>query len=312
MAQQVEPFVSSEDIAKGTRGRDAITRELQDTSEGIVCITEQNLREPWLNFEAGALSKETGEASVRTVLLDLTPADVEGPLSDFQHTELNKKEDVRKFLYSVNERCERPLEKAIVDRVFDTNWPALEETLTRIRGDLTSEPGQEDDEDDVPTRSSKRMLGEVLERVRGIERLLKNPTFSTAVADDDSTANLLRIVRSIRTQSAESEQESRKTSSDSYQRPTVGIENRTQVEDSDHKPAAATARRLQQRMRANSVKGEDTRVFHRQHGAGTVISVTPAVEQATVQFDSNAEVDRVVETSDLKIGIPRPEKDDES
>ncbi|WP_430331453.1 hypothetical protein [Rhodococcus sp. ACT016] len=84
--QQLQPWVSSEDIAKGARGRDAIARELEGTSEGIICITKENVREPWLNFEAGALSKATGESSVRTVLLDLEPADVVGPLSDFQHT----------------------------------------------------------------------------------------------------------------------------------------------------------------------------------------------------------------------------------
>lgn len=189
--QQVQPFVSSEDIAKGTRGRDAIARELEGTSEGIICITRENVREPWLNFEAGALSKATGEASVRTVLLDLKPADVVGPLSDFQHTELADKEDVLKFLVSINDHCDRPLDKAILEKVFEKNWPDLVSRLSEVPprdpksvGDnnLTSER--------EPRRTDKQMLGEILERVRGIERNIRLGAFP---GDDASQKSTRRI-----------------------------------------------------------------------------------------------------------------------
>jgi hypothetical protein len=42
----VEPWVSSEDIAKGTLGSAAIMSELAGTGQGVVCLTRQNLQEP--------------------------------------------------------------------------------------------------------------------------------------------------------------------------------------------------------------------------------------------------------------------------
>lgn len=129
--QEVVPFVSSEDIAKGSRGRNTITKELEGTGEGIVCITRANLREPWLNFEAGALSKQAGEASVRTILLDLPPQDIEGPLADFQHTEIHDKQDVLKFLSSINDHCTRPLQQSVLEKVFENNWADLEAKIDR-------------------------------------------------------------------------------------------------------------------------------------------------------------------------------------
>ena len=53
----VEPWVSSEDIPKGTRWGIQLASELEGTHSGIICLVHDNLTEPWLDFEAGALSK---------------------------------------------------------------------------------------------------------------------------------------------------------------------------------------------------------------------------------------------------------------
>lgn len=74
VVQAVKPFVSSEDIDKGARGLPAIEAELQDSSCGIICVTRANYERPWLNFEAGALSKQVDEATTRVMplLIDIT------------------------------------------------------------------------------------------------------------------------------------------------------------------------------------------------------------------------------------------------
>jgi hypothetical protein len=55
--QSIVPYVSSEDIDKGARWSSDIAQELEDSTFGILCVTKENLTAPWLNFEAGALSK---------------------------------------------------------------------------------------------------------------------------------------------------------------------------------------------------------------------------------------------------------------
>ena len=63
--QYVEPYVSSEDIDKGVRWSSDISKELDNSKFGILCVTKENFEAPWLNFEAGALGKsfETGRVS---------------------------------------------------------------------------------------------------------------------------------------------------------------------------------------------------------------------------------------------------------
>ena len=52
-----QPFITTTDIDKGARWQGEISRELNDSNYGIVCLTKDNLTSQWLAFEAGALSK---------------------------------------------------------------------------------------------------------------------------------------------------------------------------------------------------------------------------------------------------------------
>ena len=55
--QNVEPFMSTEDIEKGARWLSTVHTELQDCHFGMICLTPENLGSQWIHFEAGALSK---------------------------------------------------------------------------------------------------------------------------------------------------------------------------------------------------------------------------------------------------------------
>lgn len=61
----VRPWVSSEDIRKGTRWSDELWGRLQKTSYSIVCLTPAAVRSPWVNFEAGAVARAVGERGAR-------------------------------------------------------------------------------------------------------------------------------------------------------------------------------------------------------------------------------------------------------
>src|SRR3712207_1416071 len=101
--QSVEPFVSSQDIAKGDRGLRVIANELEETSFGIVCVTRENSLTPWINFEAGALSKTVGEGRVVPFLLDMPVSDLTGPLAQFQVVTSVNKDDVFSMVRSLRD-----------------------------------------------------------------------------------------------------------------------------------------------------------------------------------------------------------------
>ena len=55
--QAIEPWMSTDDIEKGTRWSLDVATELSKAKVGILCVTSDNLDSPWLYFEAGALSR---------------------------------------------------------------------------------------------------------------------------------------------------------------------------------------------------------------------------------------------------------------
>src|SRR5947209_6770763 len=67
----IKPFVSSEDVAKGTIWSQTILRELENRNFGILFLTQENIGAQWLHFEAGALAKQFGKSHLAPVLLGL-------------------------------------------------------------------------------------------------------------------------------------------------------------------------------------------------------------------------------------------------
>jgi len=99
--QSVKPYVSSEDIYKGSRWSAEVAKELATTNYGILCLTKDNLDSRWLNFEAGALSKSVENSRVSPFLFDFKVSSLDGPLAQFQ-TVLNDEDEVLKMLGSIN------------------------------------------------------------------------------------------------------------------------------------------------------------------------------------------------------------------
>lgn len=162
--QELDPFMSKNSIEKGARWSPEISKRLGETNQAIVCVTRENQSAEWLNFEAGALAKAT-DSRVRTLLVDITPADVTGPLSEFQHTLASNKDDVRELIGSINNHCERSLPEAIIDSVFEREWPAFEAKVAEV-----IELGRRNGGKGKPKRSDSEILAEILDRVRTTER----------------------------------------------------------------------------------------------------------------------------------------------
>jgi hypothetical protein len=124
VVQAVDAWCSSEDIPKGAHWPSELARELNHAAFGILCITRGNMTEPWINFEAGALSKALAGRHVAPFTFGLEPGELSGPLSQFQATRYEK-EDMRRLIHSMNAACPSPVSEIQLDQTFDACWPRL-------------------------------------------------------------------------------------------------------------------------------------------------------------------------------------------
>ncbi|WP_426228654.1 toll/interleukin-1 receptor domain-containing protein [Pseudarthrobacter sp. DSP2-3-2b1] len=84
---QIQTFMSQEDIAAGEDWSATIDDGLNNALFGIICTTPENQAEPWLNYEAGAIAKAVNGVQSRVVplLIDFSdPTELVGPLKKFQ------------------------------------------------------------------------------------------------------------------------------------------------------------------------------------------------------------------------------------
>ena len=58
--QKVHPWMSKEDILSGHTWEAEVSSQLDQANFGIIALTQENRHEPWIHFEAGALSKKVG------------------------------------------------------------------------------------------------------------------------------------------------------------------------------------------------------------------------------------------------------------
>jgi hypothetical protein len=170
--QSIKPYVSSEDIDKGSRWSTDIAKELEASSYGILCITKGNIDAPWINFEAGALSKTIDKSFVTPFLFDVKRSEVQGPLLQFQST-IFEKDDIFKLVFSINECLSEGdrLEEIALRKAFDMWWPELKdrlEALAKAKPEKKDSPKEEQKRDEA-------ILEELLELARNQQRILRSP-----------------------------------------------------------------------------------------------------------------------------------------
>jgi hypothetical protein len=157
--QFVKPYFTPNDTEKGTRWSTEIASELETSNAGIICLTKDNIKKPWILFEAGALSKNFGKANVCTVLFNLENTDLTGPLTSFQSTKFDKT-DFKKLLTTINNTGgDLKLESAVLNDVFEMWWPKLDTKVKEILKTHVVGP-------DSNLRSERDILEEVLELTR--------------------------------------------------------------------------------------------------------------------------------------------------
>ena len=178
----IKPFVSSEDIQKGERGLSKLEEMLNNSGFGILCVTKENYKAPWMLFEAGALSNNPNQVRVVPFLFGLTPSDLTGsPIIQFQATAYSDKESVRKLIQSLNASCgKEKLDDNLLDKIFERWYPELSEALSAINsGEVENENEPSDDTD-----KSILILEEILEITRNNQKALLNDNFTSSIDYD--------------------------------------------------------------------------------------------------------------------------------
>lgn len=158
--QTLKPFYSSEDISKGKRWSNEISEKLYKCDFGIVLLTKDNLKSPWIMFESGALSKNIGTGRVCTLLLGITDTDVQSPLTEFQNTKFTKN-DIYKLLLDINGQLgNNAIDTVVLSKVFDKMWPDLENDVKAILAESKkAKPKQE-------VRTDRELLEESVRYLR--------------------------------------------------------------------------------------------------------------------------------------------------
>lgn len=169
--QSVEAFFSTEDIAKGDAWNAKLTSELRETNFGIVCLTSENIDAPWLHFEAGALFKQL-DSKVATLAVNVSFTNIQGPLSSFQATKLEK-DDMYGLIQSVNSCQERPLTEEKLKTTFNAFWDGFKQKVDEIINGYKQKNGV------TPARPKinvEQSVEEILNIVRSQNAIINNPT----------------------------------------------------------------------------------------------------------------------------------------
>jgi len=184
--QNIDPWMSADDIDKGSRWGTDIATQLEEASVGIICLTPDNVKAPWILFEAGALSKTLDDTFVCPYLFELNPTEIEEPLTQFQATTANK-EDTEKLMSTINRaQKDNALQESLLTDSFERWWPDLEEALGEIP----------EVQQNIPRRTQQGILEEILRVVRGISRTsASSPESQTRVTvlEDDANNRIYKL-----------------------------------------------------------------------------------------------------------------------
>lgn len=190
--QIATPWISETDIDKGAKWRSEIHATLEAAQTGIIVLTPDNLKAPWLVFESGALSNKRDR--VYTYLLGLTANQVGEPLDQFQGT-ASAKQDTLKMLKSVGRQIGAALDDAVLTKTFEHNWEEFEDALSVAKKLPIATPPPPD----VPAMVSEALayLREQSRELQAIKEMLGVPYGLSGLdyRDDEASFHSLALAR---------------------------------------------------------------------------------------------------------------------
>ena len=156
-----EPWISLY-MDRGIVWFNEIKEKLGDSANGIILLTKENVNNPWILFEAGALINGFSDARVCTFLVDLKPHDIKGPLAQLNHTEPNY-ESMFSLISTLNNRLgDTALPDELVKKMFDKFWADFNEEYLNIISKT--------EDIVVDKRTDTDMLIELIEIIRRLDK----------------------------------------------------------------------------------------------------------------------------------------------
>lgn len=170
--QAVEPFLSSQDIEKGERWLSSISTNLENIDVGIVVMTKSNIGAPWINFEAGALSKKIDRSRIIPVLSGISDTDlVNHPLAQFQYVKIEK-DDMTRLFRMLNQSCPKPLPELQFEETFNLWFDKYFDQLQKIK--TTPAEKKEQSAKSDPTEARLQRIESALDEILNFQRRARN------------------------------------------------------------------------------------------------------------------------------------------
>jgi hypothetical protein len=126
----IEPWISSEDIAKGKKWFPELMGQLSKAGISITFVTPENIRSPWVYYEVGAIAAKNEGGIICPYLIGVEPSQVrDTPLGQFQCTAADPIDTFR-LISSINDKlgAGRHNER-LLKANFDARWPELVQVL---------------------------------------------------------------------------------------------------------------------------------------------------------------------------------------
>lgn len=181
------PWIST-DNRSGSIWLPAIDEQLSDTDFGIICVTKENQEAPWLNFEAGALSRrvDAKRELMPVLLIDFEGmSEVGGPIAGFQ-MQMATLDGFFTVMKDLN-ACE--LGPQINERILrvrvEAAWKEIEKEVIKVKESRSSSM--------MEVRSDSEKIDEVLDVVRGLSKVGSVRNWGTGAVQEPLDNNEKRI-----------------------------------------------------------------------------------------------------------------------
>ena len=181
--ESLHAWVSDTDIALGARSIKSIEESLDKSIGGLLILTVENQTSPWVNFEAGALSRqfESRDGRVIPLLIDATHmGQLKAPLNVFQGQMLTR-EGMLRVVEVLFEMVGR--DKSFASSRMDAYWATLESEVERLRADYAGP---------IPSEEPVR-LNDLQDQLTRIERMLTDRPDAPQI----STVEMERMLRHV-------------------------------------------------------------------------------------------------------------------
>jgi len=139
----IKPWMSSRDIEKGREWFQELQDMLLRTRVCIICVTPENVRSPWIYYEAGAIAARGPDVLICPYLVGVSPSMLaDGPLGQWQCTAADQ-DDTWELIKSLNSNALASRHDVSVLRGnFDARWPGFEAQVRRVaESDVDAQEG---------------------------------------------------------------------------------------------------------------------------------------------------------------------------